>query len=258
MWLTIAGPSGVFTGGPTLLCGSMVLMDNKFLEPVVGIYKKYYGATAPVIIEVGSRDGDNAEYLRTKLKAKKAFAIEANPALVSGIAEAHPKLTVRETAISNFDGEAEFLQVNSDDVNLLGTSSLDTSKASREEMYKDVKTKIITVPVQTLATFLEKEKLSKSVVDVVKIDIEGMTYQALVGMGDYITSVKMFHLETERKYPHPSHKNNIEVAGYMRSRGFFLAGVFYEWGPNVQDQIWMNKALLPEGSGPLPREISER
>lgn len=258
MWLTIKNPPGVYTGGVRRYVGYDVSMGNKLLEPVVGIYKKYYAQTANIIIEVGSRDGENADYLRTKLRAKKAYAIEANPALVVGIAERYPKLTVREIAISNFDGEADFLQVISDDINLLGTSSLDISKAKREEIYKTTETEVITVKVSRLDSFLAKEKLVEKTISVIKIDIGGMTYQALLGFGELIKNVKMFHLKTERKYDHPSHKNNLEVAGYMRHHGFFLAGVFYEWGPNIQDQIWMNKALLPEEVKALPKEISER
>jgi len=233
-------------------------MSTKLLEPLVGIYKHYYAKTAGIIVEVGSQDGESADYLRTKLRAKKVYALEANPDLIDGIKEKYPKLLVRQATIANFDGEADFLHVTSKDKNMVGTSTLDTTRATRNSIYTSKNSSTIKVAVSRLDTFLKKEKLLGSTIDIIKIDLEGLTYQVLTGLGDAISDVKMFHLKTERKYSHPEHKNNLEVAGLMRVNNFFLAGVFYEWGPNVQDQIWMNKSLLPEGVTIASKEVSER
>lgn len=244
--------------GGTFRYSKVGVMSTSLLEPLVGIYKNYYGKTANLIIDVGSHQGESAEYLRTQLRAKKVYALEANSESIDVLKESFPKLLVRECAISNFDGEADFLRVTSKDKILVGTSSLDVSKADRNIVYTKKNSSVVTIPVSRLDSFLAREKLATSIIDILKIDIEGLTYQALVGLGDSISNIKMLHLKTERKYKHPAHKNNIEVAGFMRAHKFFLAGVFYEWGPNVQDQIWMNKSLLPSGIEIKSREISER
>ena len=82
--------------------------------------------------------------------------------------------------------------------------------------------------------------------DVIKIDIEGYTYQALVGLGDIIWHTKIFHLETETRNLFDGHKNNLDVASYMQSKGFVLVDVSYEWGFGIQDQVWINPLYIVE------------
>ena len=80
-------------------------MENIWLEPVVENYKKYFGnKIAKLVIDVGTRDGDDAEFLREKLRAKRVIAIDANPIAVEKTRNAYPSFEVYETAISDFVG----------------------------------------------------------------------------------------------------------------------------------------------------------
>jgi hypothetical protein len=62
-------------------------------------------------------------------------------------------------------------------------------------------------------------------------------------MHRYIKNVKMFHLETEKWSTHATHRNSIEIANIMRSHGFKLIGRQYQWGEDIEDQIWVNGDL---------------
>ena len=51
------------------------------LEPLVTTYRKFFGENAAVIFDVGTRDGDDANYLFNNLNVYGAnvYAIDANP-----------------------------------------------------------------------------------------------------------------------------------------------------------------------------------
>jgi hypothetical protein len=71
--------------------------------------------------------------------------------------------------------------------------------------------------------------------------------------------VKLLHVETELEATHPEHRNNEKVAELLRECGFVLVDTTYEWGPGIEDQLWVNQrlALPPHDNGletfPQPR-----
>ena len=56
----------------------------------------------------------------------------------------------------------------------------------------------------------------------------------------------MFHLETEKWPTHTTHRNSTEVANVMKSHGFILVAKQYQWGEDIEDQIWVNGDLCQE------------
>jgi hypothetical protein len=77
--------------------------------------------------------------------------------------------------------------------------------------------------------------------DLVKVDVEGFTWEVLNGFGLRLRDVKMFHLETDHIKTQPNHKSPEEIAAFMEANDFFLVDKSYEWGPGIEDQIWINK-----------------
>lgn len=238
-------PSGSMSLGGGPLCYG-IPMENRWLQPVVDVYRQYFGPHAEFIIDIGTRDGDDAAFLREKIgdESTVVLAIDANPIAVEEAKRRYPWMYVRETAISNFDGTTSFLQIISDDKNIAGCSSIHVDKVVTEPIF-DGLTNTIEVRVKTMDSLLSDFGYGSEPVpiDVVKIDIEGYTYQALEGFGDRIYDVKVMHLETEHARVHDTHRNNIEVAEFMRSCGFVLHSYLYEWD-GIQDQLWVNAELL--------------
>lgn len=205
----------------------------------VSYYKIFFGNTAKVIFDVGTRDGDDAEYLRKALKGETIFAIDARHDAVEKTKKKYPEFRVFETAISNYTGTTSFCVVKSKNKDYSGSSSIYNNKFDRPEYaYEEIE-----VPVTTMKDFIENNNLENCIIDFMKVDIEGYTAQLLYGMGNYISNVKFFHLETEKYATHNDHKNSADVADYMRKRGFKLIGMQYEWGEDIEDQIWVNEAL---------------
>ena len=100
----------------------------------------------------------------------------------------------------------------------------------------------IKVPAMRMDTFLEDENI-QGVIDVVKIDTEGFSWQVLQGFGDRLKDVKILHVETEKDIIHDKHILCEEVTTFMKKQGFILDDISYEWGPGIQDQVWVNPSL---------------
>lgn len=212
------------------------------LEPVVTNYRKFFSDTARGIVEVGTRDGDDANYLFKALNADKVIAIDANPVAVELAKSKYPWMEVIYTAASDKEGTIVFNQVNSPDKEIMGTSSIfskDKSVSPSPQEYEGLINQI-EVPTTRIDTLLKDEPN----IDVVKIDTEGYTWQVLQGFGDRLKDVKLFHLETEQAPVHEDHITTEKIVEFMESNGFALVDTSHEWGWLIQDQVWVNKALI--------------
>jgi FkbM family methyltransferase len=220
-------------------------MENIWLDSVITEYKKYYGDFAPIIMDIGTRDGDDAQFFKENLNSLLVYAFDANPKAALATKEKYPEFDVFDLAVSNYNGTTTFMAVDTGDKNVDGCSSIYASKivANEGNNFAGKYTEIETA-VTRMDTFIEKAGLSNAVISIVKVDIEGFTYECIEGFGEYVKSVLVFHLETERTSTHPNHKDNLKVAELMHSLGFALVDVSYEWGWGIQDQVWINKALV--------------
>ena len=214
------------------------------LESVVTMYRKHFGAEANVIVDIGTTDGDDAEYLFRKLYATTAIAIDANPDAVSLTKNKYPWMTVIYSAVTEKEGPVEFNKVIGNEIEFTGTSSIfnkDKSIDPPADFYKG-KVQTITVPANRMDTILASENITGPI-DVVKIDTEGYSWQVLQGFGERLKDVKLFHIETEKVQVHDDHVLSDQIVEFMRSNGFVLVDTSYEWGWSIEDQIWVNPAL---------------
>ena len=212
------------------------------LEPLATNYRKFFGDTAEIIFDVGTRDGHDAFYLEFTLNSKHEYAIDANPEAIKATQKNYPHMAVIHTAISDYDGITSFQQVSHEREDYVGCSSIYAQKLVDQEDFKGNVT-TIEVPVKKMTTLLSELNLLDTIIDVMKVDIEGYTWEFLIGLEDKIKNVKCFHLETEQYATHPNHKNSKMIKDFMNYNGFYLADVSYEWGWHIEDQVWINKEL---------------
>jgi FkbM family methyltransferase len=210
--------------------------QDERLGDIVRAYQYYFGNQASVIFDCGTRDGDDAAYLKEKLNAVDVYAIDASPSAVELTRNNHPDLTVINTALSNYNGIATFTEIISDRKDHVGSSSFILAPGWDGQQTREIETE-----VKTMRTLLTELGLTKTSLDVVKVDLEGFTYEFLEGMGECIRNAKVLHLETETFARHQGHRTNKDVAAYMISKGFFLDSVSYEWGPQIEDQLWVRQ-----------------
>jgi FkbM family methyltransferase len=210
-------------------------MENYWMSELVDFYTKYFGTQAEIVVDVGTRDGDDAEFLRQRLGALEIYAIDANPIAVEQTRSKYPDFKVIDSAVSNYVGTTKFVQIVSDDIDEAGSSSIQNYSLFKGATYNNIE-----VSVTRMDKLIEENGLANKTIDIVKVDIEGYTHEFLEGMGEYIKNVKLFHLETETFYRHFQHKTNNHIINLMLNAGFLLAGVQYQWGEGIQDQIWIN------------------
>lgn len=208
---------------------------SMWLEPVIEAYKRLYSDPEGAwIVDVGSRDGDDAAWLASQIRTGNVTCVEARPRAARAIKAKYPDFQVFECAVGAEEGIADFLEFLGDDAGLVGSSSLNLGRSA---LYGGNKPhQLIEVPVRRLDSILPAD-----VIDILKIDVEGHTREALLGLGGRINDVLVAHLETETReraaYGEPA--NNVWAYGYMKARGFRLYAVRYEWGPSIEDQTWV-------------------
>lgn len=229
--------------------GNLKLYENREyidpLEPVVTNFRKHFDSDAPVVIDIGTRDGDDAYYLYKKLNSTTVIAIDANLEAVNRTRSKYPWMGVVYGAIAAEDGETEFHIVSDDDKESYGTSSIfnkDRSVHPAPEYYAN-KIEKVTVPSIRMDTLLTRLGLNEKI-DVIKLDTEGYSWQVLQGFGDRLKDVRLFHLETEKTPVHDDHVTTEKITQFMEDNGFILVDTSYEWGWNIEDQVWVNKALV--------------
>jgi FkbM family methyltransferase len=210
-------------------------MDNDiWLQPIIEAHQKYFGGDAVRIIDAGSRDGDDAQWILSKLGNQSnctVICIEARKTAANKIKKKYPNFIVFPIAVSNFIGKSKFVKMK--DPDFLGSSSLELT---RSKAYQTEST-IVNVDVTRLDAIIEP-----GITDVLKIDVEGHSVPTIMGMGDLMKDVLVAHIETETPeraaWGEPS--NNLEVMTIMQDLGFSLVDVSYQWGWSIQDQVWVN------------------
>ena len=207
------------------------------LAPIVDNYRRYFGETAKLIIDAGTRDGVDADYLAKELNAERVIAIDANPLAIVTTRRNFPHFEIVETALADYVGETTFDQVVSEREDFAGSSSL-----TGVTKFANAKHNQITVKVDTINNVLKRLKVD-GLIDVIKVDLEGYSYQFIEGLHPRLLDVKLLHLETETFHRHQGHRNNIDVIGLMSWHGFELVDKSYEWGPRIEDQVWVNTRL---------------
>lgn len=213
-------------------------MANKWLNSTVDTYIKYFGKTANVIVyECGSRDGHDGIELAERISTghvdhKNVVLFECNPPQIEVVKRNYPHATLITEAISDKKGTIEFLQIHGDK-NMVGSSTMNTKR--NDNWIKETST--IKVKTRRLDDVIEELGHQKTDIDIMKIDIEGYTFEALEGLRKYLRNVRVFHLETEIE-GEARNKTNLDIALFMQERGYLCTALEHEWGDKIQDQVW--------------------
>lgn len=217
---------------------------NRWLDTTVAAYEKGFGKTKnPIVYEVGSRDGNDGVEIAQRIyegdqlwKDAQIVLFECNPPQIEVIKKSYPQATLITNAISDKKGTVEFLQLKGDK-NVVGSSSMDLSRV-KENWVKEYD--IIKVETRRLDDVIKELGHQNTEIDVMKIDIEHYTWEALQSLGSYLRNVKVYHLETEIETV-ARDKTNLDIALFMQERGYVCTALDHEWGDTIQDQVWLRQ-----------------
>jgi FkbM family methyltransferase len=214
---------------------------NKFATPVnqffpamykTGIGGSSYDKPKPSIYDIFCND----EYL---------------PEFAKQIQQSYPEFNVINTAVSNTNGHIHFNKVINSSGNLgmssirLPSESMKTKNAKHfhiaPEQYIETTAKCI-----RMDTWIEENNINN--IDILKIDVEGCTYECLEGFGNKLDIVKIMHIEAEHVQCWEGQRLYADVAHLLEKHNFKLVDIIVggpSWEPQQQsDSVWINTKFL--------------
>jgi FkbM family methyltransferase len=191
------------------------------------------------ILEIGSRDGDDANILKNgfNIDETKVWVVEPNPKQQKKIIDKYPNFNLIKEGIFDEEKTLSFNAVNTYD--LIGISSLLDRNDRIYDSIDSEKIIINTILGSTLLNIIGEE------IDLCKIDVEGATYEVLTSFGDSISKIKSMHLENEHKEVWVNQKLYDDVRQYLIKRDFIE--VYFQYVNNIvlqSDSIWVQKKYL--------------
>lgn len=163
------------------------------------------------------------------LSSNNGYAFEPHPGMHRHIE--NRKVNLLKCAISNYDSDSiVFHAVDLSASTNHGTSSMFEIKRPHDD---------VSVECHRIDTLIQKGIIP--VPDVVKLDVEGGSYEALEGFGDYLKEVKFFHIETEIIEVFPGQHLRKDVESIMSDQFDLIEEIHI---PHAQyDLIYANKIL---------------
>ena len=162
-------------------------------EESYAIVARLVGMVDPIIIDGGSHRGDMVDTLTNILPRAQFHCFEPAPTLGSELSDKYANRTdvlVVNAALGSSPGEAVF-NINAS----LPTSSLLPTATGIQSELREFCTTIeqVTVPVISIDAYCAQQGLSR--VDIVKLDLQGYDYQALLGASSILQGVRVVLVE---------------------------------------------------------------
>lgn len=197
--------------------------------------KKYFDVTQHyTIFEIGSRDGNDARILKNYFPNSIVYAFEASDEEYKNHIEINKDINWINLTIYNEECEIDFhYKTYMSGVHSIKDRGLDFGEST-----------IMKVLTKRVDTFCKEEKIKN--VDIVKIDVEGCTFEVLNSFGEYLKNVKALHIETERIEYFKDQTLEKEVFEFLIKNGFILLekNERIDVVLHQSDSIWINNKLL--------------
>lgn len=198
------------------------------IEKLVDYYEKPGGT----VVEVGSRDGDDAKRIGELFNADRVVAVEANPYCARRIERSHPEIDLFDIAITNRNGPVDFWAVD----HHYGDILLGQSSTLYKQSYQGI-AKHLRVIGMTMDDFVDLADIRS--IEVLKIDVEGATYQVLEGFRR-MRITRLVHLESEHVSFWEGQRLYEDTRDLMLSYGYEEVFRVPVW-TDQSDSIWLRK-----------------
>lgn len=184
------------------------------------------------IVEVGALDGADSVYFKQCFPNASVIAYEG----LEENWEVHKPTGIIwiNKVISSYNGETDYHVKYFNDEMSIGIHGM----YDRGQEY-GTETRI--VPCYRLDSLITEQ------IDMLKIDVEGATYDVLEGMGCLLDTVRIMHIETETiSFFSGQKKLHKDVCDYLVDKGFVC---LEQQGANIErgtqyDTVWINEQYL--------------
>jgi FkbM family methyltransferase len=184
------------------------------------------------IMEIGSLDGVDSLLFKNHYPEANVFCIEGLPDNYNQYLKDLTNITPINAVIADYDGIIKYHYKNINGIHGI---------LDRGQEYGS---KVLELPCYTIKTICENYKINS--IDIVKIDVEGATYEILNSMGDILKTIKIMHIETE-SYPFfNNQKLHDTVSDFLIEKGFTMIDMSSVniAGGLQHDSVWINKNFL--------------
>lgn len=186
-----------------------------------------------IILDIGSMDGKDATEFATWYPSSRVIAIEGLQSNYDTYIKPNPKIEGIHAVIYNYDGLIDYHEKKINGIH----GVFDRGAIYGTRVHNKV-------PCTRLDTLFDLHGISTP--DMIKLDVEGATMEALQSMGKYLEKVKIMHIETE-DYPFFKHQTlHKEVCKFLFENGFhpvkMTNAVIGKQGHQF-DSIWVHNAL---------------
>lgn len=181
------------------------------------------------VVEIGSRDGHDADKMTKIFRASRTIVVEANPECYDDIIRSYPKYESYNVAISDSCGEMDFWKVDG----RYGETLLGQSSLLYKDSYRDIATKI-RVPALTMDDFVGIHDIDA--IEAMKIDVEGATIKVLNGFSN-IRITRLIHVESEHKPFWDGQSLYEDTASFLTAAGYEQVYFMPVW-TDQSDSIW--------------------
>jgi FkbM family methyltransferase len=207
-------------------------------------FLEHFKKPAVNILEIGSRDALHAEIMQKMCGCalEKVFIVEPHPESYKQIVKNFPQYRTFELAISNQPGVISFNAIPATiwPDHIVGTSSILATNTEYVSQYWGAPHPINWIKVLAINGITLLELINEPEIDLVKIDVEGFTWEVLLSFGDAIRALKSLHLEVEWQEVWRNQHVYGEVQHLLNFYGFkeLYYIPLYLMG-NQGDSVWM-------------------
>lgn len=213
-------------------------LDYQYLDHLMDLTSRLTTISPHVIFEVGANYAQDAAYLADSwnIAHSDVYVFEPHPSIASAVSD-HYEFEVTQKAVSNVSG---FLTFNA--VNINKTSNSGISSLLRHSVNDPTDVDCVTVEVIRLDDFVRARGISS--IDFLKVDVEGMTFEVLDGLGEFIHNVACIQIETEVLPIWENQRTQTDVFALLESKGFQLIEHITQMDGIQGDSLWARSDLV--------------
>lgn len=184
-------------------------------------------------IEIGCLDAKDSIFIKSQFRNCKPYAIEGLQDNYEKYLKKLPYIQTFNIIINEYDGVTNFHQK---DIN--GLHSI------FNRGYEYGENILVNKPCKTLKTFAIENNIL--FLDVLKIDVEGATFEVLKGAQEMLDTIKIMHIETEDADLFKGQKLHDKVVQFIENKFKMIdiSKVVIQTDRHQYDSIWINKKLI--------------
>ena len=196
------------------------------MDDYIKLINKYIDtSTISTIVDAGSMDGSDTLKLKNAFPNSTAYSIEGLPDNYNTYLKDNTNIIGINCVIALYDGEITYYQKNINGIH--GIYDRGSSYGTRT----------LTLPCFKLATIINNY-------NILKIDVEGASYDLLLSLEQHIHEIKIMHIETETSPFFKGQTLHTDVCKLLEQNNFECIDIiFVEITDNAfqSDSVWVNK-----------------